>query len=121
MTAAADGPRNAATVEPVVDPRDLARAIATILVVEGMGCATCVARVRGALLQPADVLSVEVELKRGLATVYSRGPVDIQQLSEAVRRAGETSGQRYRVRRFATVRRMTDHADVRRRDHGDRA
>ena len=108
MTPTADGSRDAVPVEPAVDPRALARAIVTILVVEGMGCGTCVARVRGALLQPVGVLAVEVELKRGLATVYSREPVDSRLLAEAVRRAGEASGQRYRVRRFATVRPTAD-------------
>ena len=119
MTPTADGTCGAVPVEPAVDPRALARAIVTILVVEGMGCSGCVARVRGALLQPAGVLAVEVELKRGLATVYSRGPVDSRQLGEAVGRAGEASGQRYRVRRFATVHPMTEGAVTPRRAHDD--
>ena len=120
MTPATDGPRGAAPVERCVSAEELARAVVTILVVEGMGCGTCAARVRGALLKPDDVLAVEVELKRGLATVYSRGPVDSRLLAETVRRAGETSGQRYRVRRFATVHPMTDGAVWPRRANGDR-
>src|SRR5512134_3792165 len=82
---------------------DLARAIVTILVVDGMGCDGCAARIRGALLEQPDVVEVEIELRRGLATVYSRGRVDSRALEDAVRRAGERSGQRYHVQRFATV------------------
>jgi copper chaperone CopZ len=55
----------------------------TILVVEGMGCGRCVAWVRRALLRPTNVLAVEVDLKRGLATVYSRGSVDSRLIAEA--------------------------------------
>jgi copper chaperone CopZ len=82
---------------------DLAPTIVTILVVDGMGCDGCAARVRGALLEPLDVVEVEIELRRGLATVYSRGPVDSRRFEDAVRRAGERSGQRYEVRRLATI------------------
>jgi len=75
----------------------------TILVVEGMGCDGCVARVRDALLGQSDVLAAHIELRRGLATVYSSRPVDSRTLADAVRTAGERSGQHYVVRRFATV------------------
>lgn len=120
MSPGVDGSCESVPVEPVASPKDLARAVVTILVVEGMGCRTCAARVREVLLQPPNVLAVEIELKRSLARVYSRGPVDSRLLAEAVRRAGETSGQRYRVRRFATVHSMTEGPGFLRRGHDDR-
>jgi copper chaperone CopZ len=64
MVPGVDGSCGRVPVEPVASPKDLARAVVTILVVEGMGCRTCAARVREVLLQPPNVLAVEIELKR---------------------------------------------------------
>nr|MBO2508258.1 hypothetical protein [Bacillota bacterium] len=59
------------------------------LIVEGMTCAACVARVERALTRTPGVLAAAVNLAAGTARVdYLPGSVTPQQLAEVVRSAG---------------------------------
>ncbi|HET7038585.1 MAG TPA: heavy metal-associated domain-containing protein [Gemmatimonadales bacterium] len=76
-----------------------------------MGCRACATRVRGALLHAAGVLAADVDLERGLATVYSRQVVDTPSLAMNLQRIGRLAGQEYRLRHFATIRTIADVED----------
>ena len=58
------------------------------LQIQGMTCATCVARVERALQQVGGVLSATVNLATETASVQALGSVDTAALFDAVRRAG---------------------------------
>jgi Cu+-exporting ATPase len=60
----------------------------TRLSIEGMTCASCVARVEKALKKVPGVLAAEVNLATETAAVLSAGPLDPSVLSAAVEKAG---------------------------------
>jgi copper ion binding protein len=59
------------------------------LVISGMSCLSCVARVESALSDVPGVITVEVSLSKGSALVTSAaGMIDASQLARSVERAG---------------------------------
>jgi Cu+-exporting ATPase len=86
------------TAEPSVDPQVLATAIRKAgydvatreiaLQVEGMTCASCVARVEKALLKVPGVSSASVNLATERATIQAMPSVSLAALQAAVERAG---------------------------------
>ena len=58
------------------------------LAIRGMHCASCVSRVEGALASVAGVTEANVNLATERATVHFSGPMQVERLAEAVRRAG---------------------------------
>lgn len=94
-------------VEPLRKPLDR-RALATsevaFLIVAGMDCPNCAARVRNALLALENVLHVDVTLTRGIAAVAFRSeeliPAD---LIMAVSGAGDEAGYHYSAKLLQTM------------------
>ncbi len=58
------------------------------LKIDGMTCASCVARVEKALARVPGVQSASVNLATDMATVKAAGPVPLQALADAVRKSG---------------------------------
>jgi copper chaperone CopZ len=72
------------------------RVQAAFLLVWGMGCSNCAARVRNSLLQLKGVLDAHVDHLKGQAkVVYNPDFVTIYDLLEAVRRAGGDGTHEY--------------------------
>jgi copper chaperone CopZ len=69
-------------------------------VVENAGCASCAARVRGALEPVALVHDIEVDEPADIATVRMevRPEVDQDAVDQVLRQASEGAGHAYRVR-----------------------
>ncbi len=80
-----------------MDEETLDQAGAQLLPIAGMGCPTCAALVRDALLAVPDVLAAEVEVETGVARVWLNGTVDYTTLVDAVHAAGVSWGHRYLV------------------------
>lgn len=89
-------------VDPIrkdVDPAALRESSAGVLAVWGMGCPTCVLRVRNALLSLPGVLRADIDLHEGLARVrFDAARVGTGDMVEAVARAGREVQHRYRAR-----------------------
>jgi len=75
-------------VDPVhkaVDPGLFDRSATAFLAVSGMGCPTCAARVRNALVTTEGVVEAEVDHGSGLAVVsYLPEAVDVDGMARAV-------------------------------------
>lgn len=88
-------------VDPVrktVDPSFLERSATAFLAVSGMGCPTCAARVRNALVLTEGVLEAEVDHGSGLAVVsYVPGAVEVEAMIRAVDAAAEGTRHTYRA------------------------
>jgi copper chaperone len=77
-------------------PEGIAR---TELLVSGMGCQNCAARVHNALIQLEGVFRADVDLPRGIARVfYDQNIVDADELVRAVMQMGILSNHRYMAR-----------------------
>ncbi|MFQ5846894.1 MAG: heavy-metal-associated domain-containing protein [Candidatus Methylomirabilales bacterium] len=85
-------------VQKTVDPEALARAETAVLGVTGMGCQTCVTRVRNSLLSHQGVMQVQIDLFSALALVhYDPEQIEPQGLMEAVAAAGSDGRHVYRA------------------------
>ncbi len=88
-------------VDPIqkADDREaLARAETAVLGVTGMGCQTCVTRVRNSLLSRPGVMQVQIDLFAALALVhYDPEQIKSQGLMEAVAAAGNDGRHVYRA------------------------
>lgn len=83
-------------VRTSVDPALLERSATAFLAVTGMGCPTCAARVRNALVLTEGVLEAEVSHGSGLAVVrYLPESVDGDGMARSVRAAGAGTGHEY--------------------------
>lgn len=89
-------------VDPIqkdVDADALRDSSAAVLAVWGMGCPTCVLRVRNALLSLSGVLTADVDLHEGIARVrFDEASVETGDMVEAVARAGQAVRHRYHAR-----------------------
>jgi copper chaperone CopZ len=91
-------------VEKAVNEEALLTAKATFLGVSGMGCPTCAMRVRNGLLNLDGVLTAEVYLQNGVATVaYAPEEVTPDNLVTAVANAGNDSRHHYEAHILQTV------------------
>ena len=89
-------------VEPIyknsVSADQLQQAARATLLVRGMGCENCVARVRNSLLSLDGVYGVDVYLNMALAEVrYDSKKVSADTLVNAVSRAGNDGRHEYRA------------------------
>jgi copper chaperone CopZ len=72
-----------------------------VLVVSGMGCPNCAARVRNSLLSLSGVVEAQVILETGLAEVtYNPDLADVPVLLNAVAQAGADGRHHYRAREW---------------------
>lgn len=94
-------------VEPLrktLDRKALALADVAFLSITGMGCPTCVIRVRNALLRQEGVLYVDVSLERGMAAVAFRPEqLTTETLATAVVHAGNETGHNYLAQLLQTM------------------
>lgn len=88
-------------VDPVrkaVDPKLLEHSSTAFLAVSGMGCPTCAARVRNALVLTEGVVEAEVDHGSGLAVVsYLPEALEEETMLRAVAAAGAGTRQTYRA------------------------
>lgn len=86
-------------VDPVlksVDPKLLDRSATAFLAVSGMGCPTCAARVRNALVTTEGVVEAEVDHGSGLAVVsYLPDAVNVDAMTRAVSSAAAGTHHTY--------------------------
>jgi len=83
-------------LEKPVDKEALAHSETAVLRVAGMGCQTCVTRVRNSLLSRPGIVQAQIDLYDGLALVhYDAQQIELQGLLEAVAVAGGDSGHVY--------------------------
>jgi copper chaperone CopZ len=72
------------------------------LAVWGMGCENCVTRVRNSLLSLVGVYGVDVHLNMALAEVsYDSKKISVDELVDAVSRAGNDGRHKYRAELIA--------------------
>jgi copper chaperone CopZ len=93
-------------VEPIyktaVSAQQLQQADRATLAIWGMGCQTCVTRVRNSLLATEGVYGVDVYLNMAMAEVmYDSKRVLPKQLLEAVAQAGNDGQHEYRAQLLA--------------------
>jgi len=87
-----------APLAKTVDPSNIADGAEARLVLAGLGCPNCAARVRNALLALDGVIAVDVSLESQRAVViYDPTRTLPDQLVEAVHRSGATSHHAYRA------------------------
>jgi len=88
-------------VDPVlktVDPGLLDRSATAFLAVSGMGCPTCAARVRNALVTTEGIVEAEVDHRSGLAVVsYLPEAVDVGVMTGAVSSAAAGTHHTYQA------------------------
>jgi cation transport ATPase len=72
--------------------------VSLTFVVEQAGCASCAARVRGALEPLAEVVAIEVDEQADAATVRAAGDLSEDAANNALQAASHGSGHTYRVR-----------------------
>lgn len=88
-------------VDPLLktaEPEALARAETAVLGVTGMGCQTCVTRVRNSLLSRPGVMQVQIDLFAALALIhYEPERIESHGLIEAVAAAGNDGRHVYRA------------------------
>ena len=73
-----------------------------LLVVSGMGCPNCAARVHNGLLSVAGVVEVQVLLEAGMAEVtYNPDLTNVPALIDAVAQAGNDGHHHYRAQAWA--------------------
>ena len=69
-----------------------------LLMVQGMGCPNCAARVRNSLLSLSGVVDAQVSLEAGIADItYNPDLANVQVLVEAVAQAGGDTQHHYRA------------------------
>jgi copper chaperone CopZ len=79
-----------APIETSVDSEALKRSVKTLFRIVGMGCPTCVTRVRNSLLSAPGVLRARIDLRSGLASVdYDPTRTEKEALLDAVAAAGD--------------------------------
>jgi copper chaperone CopZ len=72
--------------------------VSLTFVVEQAGCASCAARVRGALEPLAEIQDIEVDEQADATTVRLTGDLSEEAVNEALQAASHGSGHAYRVR-----------------------
>lgn len=100
--------RDACHVEPAAKqatPAEQSQVDRVVLAVGGMGCPNCAARVRNSLLKVYGVVEADVLHPHGVAQVFFNPTLtQVDQLIEAVSRAGGDGRHEYRAQRLAPMR-----------------